>query len=1019
MRTSQVRVAIDLETTGLHPEHDAIIEIGALKFAGGEVLETFESFVSTGTAIPYRIQRLTGISSAQLRGAPALAELLPRLRAFLGDHPLVGHSVPFDAAFLRRAGLARRNPLVDTYELASALLPGLSSYTLASVGAALGVSSPTYHRALADAQLARDVFLALLERLRALDASTLLTLDRLPAPLDWTPAYFVRQTVREQGLSAGPGAAAGSTIGDLLAARLGMDPAVLSLAVAGAARDASATAVPSPAPAEAAVDEAPSAKASEAASRLGQMVASGVRDALAAGRTLLVEHHHTEEGSLACLSAALGWAHASGERALIAAADEAAVRQLITRLIPLALAGAGIDAAGLPVATLCARESYLCLHRWYGAARLSLDGPLPRDIARGLAKLSVWLPETQTGALAEITLSGQELAAWERTRAGSEFIDSDADCAYRRDGYCFVARARAAVEDARVIVTTHRVLAAQLVGRASLLAHASRVLVFDAHLLEDELRAARSLALDRQALLADLATLALVEEGGRRAGLFHLAAQGLDATAAKAREQQWFAQVERTRQAAERLFTALGMLLADSHDEANGAPLADSPEQRTLRLGGEARELAAWRPLAQQWEELSARLVATIRLARDAAQLVLAARGPKTPAAADGVATELLASARRLERARDCGAQILTDGPDDELLRWLRVPYSAAVPSTASASAAPRRAGARSPRRPRVQPARASLPPADAEPLPSADVALEPPVGSGAPPALLDAPAGPAEAAEITEAPVLHAAPVQVGALLAPLCAPERGLVLAAPALAVGGDFAYTRAALSLPETTQTLSPSVECENQTLLCLPTDVPEPNAPQFQRRLDEALLALAAALGGRLVVLFPSHAALRSTAQSLKRALERHDILALAQGQDGSARQLWQTFRTEPRVVLLGAGVFWEGAAHVEAPPACVVVTRLPFPALSDPLLAARADQWADTQSQFVVPHAALRLRHALGGLAWSHTRKNAVVLFDRRLQTRAYGPTILATLPRCEQYQESVAQIAERVAEWVG
>jgi Rad3-related DNA helicase len=121
------------------------------------------------------------------------------------------------------------------------------------------------------------------------------------------------------------------------------------------------------------------------------------------------------------------------------------------------------------------------------------------------------------------------------------------------------------------------------------------------------------------------------------------------------------------------------------------------------------------------------------------------------------------------------------------------------------------------------------------------------------------------------------------------------------------------------------------------------------------------------------------------------------------------------------VLLGAGAFWEGGEQPDVPdqpPACVVVTRVPFPALSDPLLAARAEMWSDPQNQFVVPHSALRVRQALGGLAWSHRQRNAVVLFDRRLQTRAYGPTILGTLPRCTQYQEEMGQIAERVVEWV-
>src|SRR5262249_61348091 len=135
-------------------------------------------------------------------------------------------------------------------------------------------------------------------------------------------------------------------------------------------------------------------------------------------------------------------------------------------------------------------------------------------------------------------------------------------------------------------------------------------------------------------------------------------------------------------------------------------------------------------------------------------------------------------------------------------------------------------------------------------------------------------------------------------------------------------------------------------------------PGPHPSRYHRKLDEPLTRLAVALGGRLVAILPSHAALRALALGIRRTLERQDILVLAQGQDGSARQLWQTFRTEPRVVLLGAGSFWEGAEQAEQPPACVVVTRIPFPALSDPLLAARAETWSDSQSQFVVPHAAL-------------------------------------------------------------
>src|SRR5262249_51470752 len=138
---------------------------------------------------------------------------------------------------LRRHGLARRNPLVDTYELASVLLPSLSSYTLASVGAALDVRSPTYHRALADAQLARDVFLTLLKLLEELDPTTLDALGKLAAPSGWTPGYSIRRAAHPQHNAANRSAGAfsalvGGTLGDQLAAKLGVDPAVLSLAIA-------------------------------------------------------------------------------------------------------------------------------------------------------------------------------------------------------------------------------------------------------------------------------------------------------------------------------------------------------------------------------------------------------------------------------------------------------------------------------------------------------------------------------------------------------------------------------------------------------------------------------------------------------------------------------------------------------------------------------------------------------------------------------------------------------------------
>ncbi|GAC1343170.1 MAG: hypothetical protein NVSMB27_02810 [Ktedonobacteraceae bacterium] len=154
-----VRVALDLETTGLHAEQDTILEVAAIKFQGVTVLDTMETLVAPGRSIPYRVQRLTGITPHQLIGVPQFESIAKNLQLFLGDFPIVGHSIPFDVGFLRRRGLVRSNPLIDTFELATVLLPSLPSYNLGQVAEALGVQvAPGRHRAMVDTVLAMQVF---------------------------------------------------------------------------------------------------------------------------------------------------------------------------------------------------------------------------------------------------------------------------------------------------------------------------------------------------------------------------------------------------------------------------------------------------------------------------------------------------------------------------------------------------------------------------------------------------------------------------------------------------------------------------------------------------------------------------------------------------------------------------------------------------------------------------------------------------------------------------------------------
>jgi Rad3-related DNA helicase len=291
--------------------------------------------------------------------------------------------------------------------------------------------------------------------------------------------------------------------------------------------------------------------------------------------------------------------------------------------------------------------------------------------------------------------------------------------------------------------------------------------------------------------------------------------------------------------------------------------------------------------------------------------------------------------------------------------------------------------------------------------------------------------------------PTLHAAPILAGSLLQrTVFRADRSAALVSSVLTVNGDFDYMAERLGLPAgRAATLSVAPENQPQSLLYLPEDVSEPNTHHYQRHLDALLTQLATTLNGETVALFASHAALRAGYAGVKAALEERGILVLAQGIDGSIRQLWQTFRSQERVVILAAVNTWDTIDLPGERPACVVVTRLPFPALSDPPLAGRAEVYHDQLHQFVIPQASLRLRQALNRLSWSGAgprgeaenagtwfpqahatgagvRRNAIVLFDKRVQAKDYGSVFLSSMPHCVVRQGSVSVLPEQVAAWI-
>jgi DNA polymerase III epsilon subunit family exonuclease len=182
---NDIFVSLDLETTGLDPVNDEIIEIGAVKFDRNGVIDTYQSMVKPSRPVPYRIQILTGITDRDLVKAPKLPVALNELVDFLGNATIIGQNIGFDLAFLAKQDVAPRGEVYDVFEMAIIVMPALTDYRLATLAAELGVSSVQYHRALHDATAAKDVFLALLDKLRSFDPSIIAELDRIGASRDW------------------------------------------------------------------------------------------------------------------------------------------------------------------------------------------------------------------------------------------------------------------------------------------------------------------------------------------------------------------------------------------------------------------------------------------------------------------------------------------------------------------------------------------------------------------------------------------------------------------------------------------------------------------------------------------------------------------------------------------------------------------------------------------------------------------------------------------------------------------
>ena len=924
-------VALDLETTGLSPDTDEIIEVGAVRFQDDRILDVFHTRVNPYRPLPRFITELTGLTQADVDSAPPFSAIAPGLEEFIGKSPIVGQNVDFDLGFLAKKGLTVSGPVYDTREMASVFLPRLREYSLAYLVATLGLEHANPHRALDDAEVTARVFHALTERALELDPGLLSELARLYARARGRLATLMQWLEQVRSRAPGPATAA---VGPL-----GLDSAALAARLETSAEAASA------------IERHPlTDEAVESFFREGgplSQVLDSYRQrpqqpemALAVAQALRNKTHLIVEGgtgvgkSLAYLLPAMLFALEKGERVVVSSNTINLQEQLMDKDLPTlakALRQESPDFEGIRFALLKGRDNYLCLRRWRQMVR---EEGVTADEARIAAKVMVWLQDTASGDRGEMGLSGRDMPVWSRMSSADAI-----ECPPRSREACFLRNARERAEDAHVVVVNHALLMRDLAEGGGIIPTYDHLIIDEAHHLEEEATSQFGARLSQGDFDSWMERL----EGSRgvygetRTFMRQLLATPM-AGVLEPLVDEGEAMLPVARQRVGELWKQLIGFLAGHHEDGDSRNLL-------LRVTRSTRAQPGWSDLEVAWESADAALTQVSRnLDR-----ILQALGSQDDDSLAGYEALVAETTVCLNLAGGIQSQLksFVASPEDDRIYWM------------------------------AQEGR------------SGELALQ-------------------------------AAPLSVGDLLADsLFAQKSAVVLTSATLTTRGSFAYLRERLGLEDAEELLVDSpFDYQRAVLLCLPSDMPDPGTRGYQAAVQQAMMEIARAAGGRTLGLFTSHAALQATRSGIRSELEGAGIRTLAQGVDGTPRSLMDAFLHNPESVLLGTASFWEGVDISGGALKALVVARLPFNVPTDPVFAARSEMFEDAFNQYAVPQAVLRFRQGFGRLIRGEEDRGVVVVLDSRVRSRPYGRAFQESLPNCTVRQPTLRELPQEIAKWI-
>ncbi len=583
-------VALDIETTGLDLKRDAILEIGAVRFNGHRVEEEWSTLINPGRSIPPFIKQLTGISNQMVAHAPPISDVQAELADFVGDLPIVGHNIGFDLSFLNRHRMFHDNDAIDTYEMASVLLPNASRYGLSALSNFLTVPLHATHRALDDALVTHGVYLRLHERAIDLPIELLAEIVRMSEQIDWGGYWGFRLALKERSKEAISGKKVvrgieGPWFGDV--PKNGKPPLAPNQHLQSLEPDDVASIL------EHGGEFSNYFSAFEFRPQQVEMLRA-VTEALSEEQHLMVEASTGVGKSFAYLIPAALWSSLNNTRVVISTNTINLQDQLIHKDVPDLRAAMGID---FQASVLKGRSNYLCPRRLESFRK---RGPETAEEVRILAKILVWTLDSVGGDRSELNINSRaERDVWLRLSAEDEACTAET-CMQRTGGTCPFYRARQAAQSAHVVIVNHALLLADVATGNRVLPEYDYLIVDEAHHLEDASTNALSFRVTQFEIMRTIREL-----GGSNSGALGWALSTLEGVLQPADLAAFNQIVSRATdlafqfdQLSQKFFTSLDRFLFEQRD---GRPIGQYAHKE--RILPASRSQPAWDEVEANWDD--------------------------------------------------------------------------------------------------------------------------------------------------------------------------------------------------------------------------------------------------------------------------------------------------------------------------------------------------------------------------------------------------------------------------------